>query len=96
MEAWVHNMRVAHYEFGNRFNHEETRKRKLLLKASEIKKIFDKKRQDALTIVPTILYFKKSYVKIEIALAKGKKTHDKRESTKSKDIQRKLRQGNYE
>ena len=96
MQAWLHNMLIPTYEFGNRFNHEEKRKRKLLLHAAEIKKIYDKMRQEALTVIPTKLYFKGSYVKIEIALAKGKRTHDKRETLKKKDVERKLKQGKYE
>ncbi len=95
-EAWIQNMHIAHYEFGNQFNHLETRKRKLLLTQAEIKKLSDRMKQDALTLIATKLYFKKSYVKIEIALAKGKKLHDKRESIKEKDMDRKLKQGQYD
>lgn len=95
-EAWLYNMVIPQYEFGNRFNHEEKRKRKLLLNKEEIKKILNKTRQDGLTIVPTKLYFKKSYVKIEIGLGKGKQHHDKRESIKKRDIERKIRQGQYD
>ena len=95
-EAWIHNMYVAQYDFGNRNNHEETRTRKLLLSKEEIQKIKHKLQADRLTAVPTIIYFKENKIKIEIALAKGKKLHDKREDSKSKDIERKLKRGVYE
>lgn len=95
-EAWIHNMYVAPYDFGNRNNHEETRTRKLLLSREEIDKIKHKLQAERLTAVPTIIYFKENRVKIEIALAKGKKLHDKREDSKSKDIEKKLKRGIYE
>lgn len=96
LEAWINNMTIPPYEFGNIHNHEEKRKRKLLLKKEEIKKIEHRLKTDGLTCVPTKLYFKDSYVKIEIGLAKGKKAYDKRESIKKKDIERKIKQGRYE
>lgn len=95
-EAWIHNMYVAHYEFGNINNHEETRKRKLLLNETEINKIARKMNAERLTVVPTILYFKGNRIKIEIVLARGKKAHDKREDSKKKDIEMKIRRGIYE
>ncbi len=95
-EAWIHNMYVAPYDFGNRNNHEETRTRKLLLSKEEIRKIQHKMQADRLTAVPTIIYFKENKVKLEIALAKGKKLHDKREDSKAKDIEKKLKRGVYE
>lgn len=95
-ELWIQNMLVPHYEFGNIHNHEEKRKRKLLLKKDEIKKIDHRMRAEGLTCVPTKIYFKESLVKIEIGLAKGKKLYDKRESIKKKDIERKIKQGRYE
>lgn len=95
-EVWIHNMRIAHYEFGNINNHSELRKRKLLLNAKEIKELKHSVQAKGLTIVPTIVYFKSSLVKIEIALARGKKLHDKRHDQAAKDVERKLRQGKYE
>ncbi len=95
-EAWINNMYVAHYDFGNIHNHEETRKRKLLLNAKEIEKISHKMRAEKLTVVPTIIYFKQNRIKIEISLARGKKHHDKREDSKKKDIEKKLKRGIYE
>lgn len=95
-EAWVHNLRIPPYEFGTYDNHEEARVRKLLLHRKEIEKLEKGMQVEGLTIIPTALYFKKSKVKIEIALAKGKKLHDKRESIAKRDIERKIQQGNYE
>lgn len=95
-EAWVYNVIIAPYAFGNRANHVENRKRKLLLKNSEIAKIWQAIQEKGLTVVPTIIYFKESLVKLEIALAKGKKLHDKRADKKEKDVERKLRRGEYD
>ena len=91
-EAWIYNMNIAHYEFGNRNNHEENRKRKLLLNKKEIKEIKDQIHQKGLSVIALKIYLKKSYGKIEIGLAKGKKKFDKREAIKTKDIERRLRQ----
>lgn len=95
-EAWIHNMYIAHYDFGNIHNHEETRKRKLLLNLKEIEKIQHKMRAERLTAVPTIIYFKSNRIKIELAIGRGKKAHDKREDSKKKDIEKKLKRGIYE
>lgn len=95
-EIWIHNMSIPQYDFGNIHNHDETRKRKLLLHTSEIVKIFHAMRAQGLTVVPTIIYFKSNRVKLEIALAKGKKEYDKRHDEAKKDVQRKLQRGIYE
>jgi SsrA-binding protein len=95
-EAWVYNMQIPHYKFGNISNHEEFRKRKLLLNRKEITEIVKNTQLQRLTVIPVSLYFKDSRVKIEIALAKGKKMYDKRETEAKKDVERKLRQKNYE
>ena len=95
-EAFLHNATIPHFSHGNRNNHEETRVRKLLLHKKEIKKIHDTVKQQNLTIVPTKLYFSNGKAKVEIALAKGKKLHDKRESDKQRSVEKKLRQGNYD
>ncbi|OUR98480.1 SsrA-binding protein [Halobacteriovorax marinus] len=95
-EMWAHNIKIPHYEFGNLNNHEETRKRKLLLHGKEITKMFHKMKVQKLTIIPTMIYFKGSIVKLEIALGRGKKLHDKRADDQKKDIQRKLQKGIYE
>ena len=95
-EAWIYNMNIPQYEFGNINNHEETRKRKLLLKKSEIKELYHQMKAGSLTIVPTIIYFKRSLVKLEIALGKGKKLYDKRQTEAKRDVERKIQRGQYE
>lgn len=95
-EAWVVNMTIPHYEFGNINNHEETRRRKLLLHRDQLDKIAHEMKAQRLTVVATMIYFKSSMVKLEIALARGKKMHDKRADTAKKDIERKLKRGNYD
>ncbi len=95
-EVWLQNATIPHYEFGNINNHPETRKRKLLLNRSEIQQINKKMSTKGYTIIPLALYFKDSLVKCEIALAKGKKLYDKRDTAAKKDVERKLRQGQFE
>lgn len=87
-EAFIENMHIAPYEQGNRFNHEPLRTRKLLLHKKEIRKLQKEVKENGLTIVPTKLYFKTSKLKVEIALAKGKKLYDKRQDLKEKDSKR--------
>lgn len=94
-EAWIQNMTIPHYEFGNINNHDETRKRKLLLNRSEIEKLLHQVKAQKMTIVPTIIYFKNSLVKMEVALGRGKKLHDKRQDDAKKDIERKLKQRDF-
>lgn len=89
-EMYILNMHISHYEEGNIFNHEETRTRKLLLHKKEILKLNDKIKLQGLTLVPLKLYFKKNKAKLLIGLARGKKTYDKRESIKERDIKRNL------
>ncbi len=95
-EVWLQNATIPHYEFGNINNHPETRKRKLLLKREQIQQIAKKMSTKGYTIIPLALYFKDSLVKCEIALAKGKKLFDKRDTAAKKDVERKLRQGHFE
>jgi SsrA-binding protein len=95
MEAWAYNITIPHYEFGNIHNHDETRKRKLLLNKHEIEKMFHEMKAARKTIIATKIYFKDSMVKLEIALARGKQNHDKRDVQAKKDIDRKLQQRDY-
>lgn len=95
-EVWAYNVLIPHYAFGNIHNHQENRVKKLLLNKREISRIYHEMKSQSLTLVITKIYFKDSNVKLEFALAKGKKTHDKRESDKERDIQRKLQRGNYD
>ncbi|MFN4216317.1 MAG: SsrA-binding protein SmpB [Brevinematales bacterium] len=87
-EAWVHNMHISPYGHGNIFNHDPTRKRRLLLHKREILKLSQAVQQKGLTIVPIKLYIKGKYAKLEIAVARGKKLHDKKSALKERDIKR--------
>lgn len=89
-EAYIKGMHISPYEFGNIFNHDETRVRKLLLHKKEIRKLYQDTRIKGYTVVPVRLYLSKGLAKLEIALAKGKNLHDKRESQKAKDAKREI------
>jgi SsrA-binding protein len=90
-EIWVYNIHVATYRNRGSSDHEPTRRRKLLLHRQEIRKLIGKTTERGMTIVPTRLYFKNGRVKVVIALAKGKKTHDKRETVKRREAERETR-----
>ena len=90
-EVFIMNMHITPYEFGNINNVPESRVRKLLLSRREINKWEAKIKEQGYTIVPLSVYTKQRLVKVEIALAKGKKRHDKRETLKRKDIDRNLK-----
>jgi SsrA-binding protein len=90
-EAWLMNAHISEYSHGNIMNHAPVRKRKLLLHRSEIDKLQTATREKGLTLVPTKLYLKAGRIKVEIAVAKGKKFHDKREATKAKEMQAEAR-----
>lgn len=90
-EVFVINMFISKYEFGNIFNHDERRERKLLLHKSEIIKLSKKLELDNYTLVPLKLYFKKNHAKISLGLCKGKKLYDKRETIKKRDLERENR-----
>ena len=92
-EAEIINMHINPYEQGNIFNQDPLRNRKLLLHKKEIKWFMDKAQKNGYSIVPTKVYFKKGKCKVEIALAKGKKNYDKRETIKQRDLERNLRSG---
>lgn len=87
-EAYVINMHIAPYEQGNRFNHDPTRSRKLLLHRREIDKLFGFVQQKGYTIVPLKLYVKNGFAKLLIGLGRGKKLYDKREDMKQKQMKR--------
>lgn len=87
-EAFVLNMFISKYDEGNIFNHEETRTRKLLLNKLEIFKLKSKLNAEGYTIVPLKMYLKKDNAKLLIGVGKGKKTYDKREAIKKKDIEK--------
>lgn len=90
-ELFIFNLYIAEYEYGNQFNHETRRKRKLLLKRTELKKLQKRVEAKGLTIAPYKIFFsERGFAKIEIALAQGKKSYDKRNSLKEKDLKREL------
>jgi SsrA-binding protein len=90
-EAWLLNAHISEYSHGNRFNHAPTRTRKLLLHRREIDKLLEATREKGLSIIPTRLYLTKGRVKCEIALAKGKKLHDKRETERARSAEEEAR-----
>jgi len=88
-EVWLHNVHISPYSNGNIANVDPDRKRKLLLHRKEIRMLEQKTREKGLTLVPVSMYFKEhSLVKVELALARGKKVYDKRESIAKRDAQR--------
>ncbi len=89
-EAYIKEMHISAYDFGNRFNHDETRERKLLLHKEEIRKLQNKVKLKGYTIVPVKMILKNGRAKLEIALAKGKALYDKREDAKLKDAKREM------
>jgi SsrA-binding protein len=90
-EVWLLNAHISPYSHGNRQNHEPTRSRKLLLHKREIERLMGKGQEKGLTIVPTRMYLKNGRIKVEIALAKGKKLHDKRETERRRMLEREMR-----
>ena len=89
-EIFLYNCHISPYEQGNRFNHEAERVRKLLLNKKEILKMQTKVKQDNYTIVPLEVFLLNGFAKVEIALAKGKKLHDKRDDIAKKDHAREM------
>jgi SsrA-binding protein len=90
-ELFVINMYIAEYEQGSYNNHEPRRERKLLLQRSELNKLKKKMKDVGVTVIPTLLFIsEKGYAKLNIAIAKGKKVHDKRDSLKEKEQKRDL------
>jgi SsrA-binding protein len=87
-QVWLHNVHIPEYDAGTWTNHEPRRTRKLLLHKSEINKLSKLTKDQGLTLVPTSIYFKDGYAKVEIAVAKGRKAHDKREAIKERMAKR--------
>lgn len=90
-EAFLQNAHIGEYKASSYNNHQPERLRKLLLNKNELTEIYDSLREKGLTCVATKVYFKKGLVKLEIALVKGKKNHDKREALKKRDVDNQLR-----
>ena len=89
-EVFINNMNIPEYAFGNRENHDPTRMRKLLLHHVEIDKLIRQTEQKGLALIPTKIYFKQNYIKLELGLGRGKKLHDKRETLKRKEADREM------
>ncbi|MEE8161377.1 MAG: SsrA-binding protein SmpB [Acidobacteriota bacterium] len=89
-ELWLKNCHISPYSHGSTLQHDPTRPRKLLLHRREINKLIGKTIKTGLTIVPLSIYFKNGKIKIEIALARGKRLYDKREKARRKTIQREM------
>ena len=90
-ELFVINMHIADYDFGNINNHDNRRERKLLLKKKELRRIQKKVKESGLTIIPLTMFMNdKGLVKLEIGIARGKKTYDKRETLKKDDARREM------
>lgn len=87
-ELYLVGLHIAEYVYANRFNHEPTRKRKLLMHRRELDRLKAKLTDQGLTLIPTRLYFKNGRAKVEIGLAKGKRLYDKRQAMKARDAKR--------
>ena len=90
-EVWIYNVHINPYSHRGYSDHEPTRKRKLLLRRAEIRKLIGKTVEKGMTLVPTRMYFHNGFVKVAISLAKGKKAHDKRETIKRRETERETR-----
>ena len=90
-EVWLIGSDIPEYSMGNRMNHKPKRARKLLLHRREIAKFVDKASQRGFTLVPLRMYFKNGRAKVELAVARGKQLHDKREAAKKADAQKEIR-----
>lgn len=92
-EIFLLNLHIPPYKFGNIYNHDPERPRKLLLHRKEIDRLWGKVRQEGYTIIPTKIYFNdRGIVKVEIAVARGKKAYDKREEIRKREVEKKIRE----
>ncbi|MDW9481962.1 SsrA-binding protein SmpB [Sinorhizobium meliloti] len=87
-ELWLINSHIPEFLQANRFNHEPRRRRKLLVKRREVDRLFQSVSREGMTIVPLKLYFDKGRAKLDVAVAKGRKSHDKRQAIKEREWQR--------
>ena len=87
-EVWLEGMHISPYEQGNINNHDPRRKRKLLLQRKQIRKLIGGMKEKGLTLIPLSVYFKGHYAKVELALARGKKSYDKRDAIAKRDAER--------
>jgi len=89
-EVWLRGVHIPEYTFGTWTNHEPRRRRKLLLHRGEIERLIGKTKESGLSLVPLAMYFKDGKVKVELGLAKGKKSYDKRQDLAKRDAQREM------
>ncbi|WKC84988.1 SsrA-binding protein SmpB [Borreliella lusitaniae] len=89
-ELWLENLHVSKYKEGNIFNHDELRPRKLLIKKQELQRLKKFREKEGYTLIPISFYLKKSIIKVEVGICKGKKLYDKREVLKQKSIKKDL------
>ena len=95
-ELFVRQMHISEYRFGTWLNHAAKRDRKLLLTRKELRKLQNKTKEKGFTIIPVLLFIdERGYAKLKISLAKGKKLHDKRDSLKEKEMDRRMKKGGY-
>ena len=87
-EAWLRGVHIPEYDLGTWTNHEPRRARKMLLRKEELRRIAGKTKETGLTLVPLALYFKDGYAKVEIALARGRKSYDKRQAIAERESKR--------
>jgi len=90
-EVWLVNAHISPYTHGNIYNHDPLRSRKLLLHKEEIRRLLGKVRERGFTLVPTRMYLKKGRIKVEVALAKGKRQYDKRETERRREADKEAR-----
>lgn len=89
-QLWLYNCHIAPYEFGNRFNHDPIRRRRLLAHKNEIRRLHQQMKEKGFTLIPLKIYFKRNWVKVDLALARGKHLYDKREAISERDSKRQL------
>ena len=87
-EVYLHDLHISPYNFGNRYNHDPLRVRKLLLHKAEIKRLYGRTREKGFSLIPTKMYFKHGRIKVEFGLGRGKKLYDKREDLKRREADR--------
>ena len=92
-ELWLFNLHISPYDPGNRFNHDPLRPRKLLMHAREMRRLIGNVETKGLTLVPLDLHFRRGVAKVKLALARGKKLHDKRDTARERDAQREMARG---
>ena len=89
-EVWLYHMHIPPYEAGNIFNHDPLRTRKVLLHRREVSRLLEKAQQKGYTLIPMRLYFKRGLAKVELAVARGKREYDKRETIARREAQREI------